>query len=149
MRKKRTRGNGIDNRLQLVAIFLLVIVAVPALVYGWNFMAHRSGESMGFNVEMLKTTPFNDFFYPGLILFVVIGVLSVAAGVLVFFEAKNYPRVLLMHTIAILAWLTAEVYFGLYEPKLHLPFYGIVLILLIIGVLMKLKKKTTIINDRL
>ena len=140
MNEKRIKSNVIDNRLQVLAIFLLGITGIPALIYGWKFMSDVYGTSAGFHVEILETTPFEDFFYPGLILFVVIGVLSIAAGIVTFFEVKNYPRIVLMQGLLLVGWLTAEVGFGLYTRNIHLPFYAIGLFLIVLGILMRLKK---------
>lgn len=140
MNEKRTKSNVIDNRLELLAIFLLGITGVPALIYGWKLMRDVYGTSAGFRVEILESTPFEDFFYPGLILFVAIGVLSIAAGVLTFFEAKNYRRIVLMQGFLLVGWLTAEVQFGLYESNIHLPYYGIGFFIIVLGILMLIKK---------
>ncbi len=140
MNEKRIKNNVVDNRLQLLAIFLLSITGVPALIYGWKMMRDVHGTSAGFQIEILETTPFEDFFYPGLILFAVIGVLSIAAGVVTFFEVKNYPWIVLMQGLVLVGWLTAEVGYGLYAENIHLPFYAIGLFLIVIGILMRLKK---------
>jgi hypothetical protein len=75
---------------------------------------------------------------------VVFGVLSVVVGVLTFFDVPHYKWFVSLQGLLLIGWLSAEVFYGLFEPNLHIPFYFIGFFLLVIGVLLKLRKRTFI-----
>ena len=55
-------------------IFLLSFLALGALGGGGLLIIDPSGELLGTPLSMLDTSPFNDFLIPGIILFIVFGV---------------------------------------------------------------------------
>lgn len=63
---------------------LQAFVGLSALVSGGLMMASPKGGLMPLPLSMLKGSPFADFFLPGLILFVVIGLGHAAASVMSF-----------------------------------------------------------------
>ncbi|MGA9116675.1 MAG: hypothetical protein WB626_07870 [Bacteroidota bacterium] len=59
-----------------------ILVGIGAAVSGMLLIIRPSGELLQAPVEMLKGSPFNDFFVPGIILFLVNGVGQLLAGVI-------------------------------------------------------------------
>lgn len=62
--------------LRILAISLLFFVSLNALVSGYLFMSDPSGSRLGTSVTLLRFTGFENFFLPGLILFLANGVLG-------------------------------------------------------------------------
>jgi len=60
----------------LFASALLLFNGFGAIYGGWNFMVHPDGSSMQMSLDSLKHTPFHSYLIPGIILFVVNGLLS-------------------------------------------------------------------------
>lgn len=134
---------GFDNRLQLLAIFLLAVVAVPSLTIGWKLIRRSDGATSGFDLALLEHTPFEDYLLPGIFLFVILGILSVLAGTWTFFELSWYKELVVLQGLLLMLWLTVEVAFGIYASHWHLPFIAIGLLLIVLGILMKRGKNRT------
>jgi hypothetical protein len=69
------------NKLRIAAIILLVVVAVNALAAGYFFMSDPSGEKLGIPLAVLRYSSFHSFFFPGLILFTMIGILCLVTAI--------------------------------------------------------------------
>jgi hypothetical protein len=52
---------------------LLCFVSLTAIFSGFMLINSPTGESMGLSTAILYTTPFNDFFIPGLLLAIIVG----------------------------------------------------------------------------
>ena len=59
-----------------LTIGLLLFVGLAALYGGARLMQSPTGETFQMDVEWLKLSPFKDYFYPGLILFIFNGIVS-------------------------------------------------------------------------
>lgn len=57
----------------IVLWILLTILSVNAIAGGLLFMIKPGGDYLGVNVEWLANSPFTDFFIPGLLLFLLLG----------------------------------------------------------------------------
>lgn len=141
MKRNKTQSFETDNRLQLLSIFLLLVVALPALRNGWKFLNHPSGESVGFSSEQLANVPFDSYLIPGIVLFFFFGILSILAAIFVFFEIRNYPWTVIGQGALLVLWLGGEVLFGFSLPDLHYPFFVLGFLLLLLGGRMRFKKR--------
>jgi hypothetical protein len=140
MKISKIQSFEIDNRLQLLAIFLLLIVAIPALRNGWKFMYDPSGKSTGFPPELLTNLDIKSYLLPGIVLFFIFGILSIVAALFVFLEVKNYPWMVMGQGILLLIWLAGEVLFGVSVANLQNPFFVLGFFLLLVGYLMLFKQ---------
>jgi hypothetical protein len=66
----------------ITAIILLLLNGVSALAAGYAFMADPSGKTLGMTTAYLRHSPFNNFFIPGIALFLIIGLMSVIISVI-------------------------------------------------------------------
>jgi len=83
------------KNIRILSIVFLLIVAVNALMAGYSFIVQPDGRGLGVPLSMLRHSPFTDFFLPGLVLFIVNGVMNlVVAGVVLW--GKRSRRYLLM-----------------------------------------------------
>lgn len=86
-------------------IFLLLITALNALVAGGMFIFDPSGIKMGLTTDYLKFSPFNSFFIPGIVLFVINGLLNLFAAVI---AVKNYrfaKKIIGLQGILLCGWI--------------------------------------------
>lgn len=141
MKKNKRERIGIDNRLELLAAFFLLIVAIPALIYGWNFMKDPTGEGLGFNTELLASTPFDDFFLPGVVLFVAIGVLNIVAISSILFYLKNAGWHTIFQGLMLIGWLSVQLLYGIRAENIQSPFYVFGALLVVTGILMNVKER--------
>lgn len=129
--------------LYYTTIVLLLLTAIPAIVGGWSLMMHPSGKDLGLPIEALKNSPFYDFFYPGIILFLVIGILGVIALVFVLLKAKQYYKYPIFQGLLLLGWLIVQILFKIHYPELQYPYIFFGILLVVFGlILRKLEHKT-------
>ena len=63
-----------NKNIVIGLVVLMILLSLGALFGGVFLIVDSTGESMGFNVEMLEDSPFEDYLIPGLFLLVVFGV---------------------------------------------------------------------------
>lgn len=91
--------------------FIQSFVAIMALPAGFLLMLKPNGENLGMTVNVLDGTPFNDYFIPGLFLFLVIGLLH-AIGAAITFKKSTYWRYFgFTPGILLVVWICIQVYF--------------------------------------
>ena len=99
-----------------------------------------SGIKMGLPSEMLDQTPFSNFLFPGIILGVFNGILSLIFAILVIKKHRLQSWMVMLQGSVLMIWLTTEVIMGIYYPPLTLPYYLVATLLLSCGLLMSLSK---------
>jgi hypothetical protein len=97
------------KRLRIIAIVLLFIIGLNALAAGYSFMAEPSGKDIGISTDYLKSSPFKNFFIPGLILFVVNGVLSIIAAICAIRKTKAYPQLIFLQGFILGGWILVQI----------------------------------------
>jgi hypothetical protein len=120
------------NGFRITAIVLLIIVALNALAAGYSFIVEPSGNDLGISTDYLREFgPFSDYLIPGLILFTVIGVWSVAIAVLAVLKFKHYPFLILAQGCILVGWIAIQLLLVTAFHPLHLiiGLTGITLIL--------------------
>jgi len=60
----------ISSYLLIMLVFIQMISALPA---GWSLVTDPSGVGIGIPLDMLHQTPFSNFIWPGLFLFIFLG----------------------------------------------------------------------------
>lgn len=99
---------------------LELFVALSALGGGYGLLAGPQGEVLGMSTEILEGTPFSNFFIPGLILFVVIGVGAVGAFAAVLASWRYAPFAALAVGLALAGWIAVQVallgYLSILQP---------------------------------
>jgi hypothetical protein len=60
--------------------------------------------------EILRHSPFSDFLVPGIILFVVNGLLNILALVVTIKESKDYPVFVLIQGVLLTGWIVIQVF---------------------------------------
>lgn len=85
------------NCRRIAAIVLLFIVSINALAAEYSFMTDPSGVALGITTAYLKNSaPFKNYFVPGIILFLVNGVLSMTIVTLAVRNHKFFPVLLMI-----------------------------------------------------
>lgn len=119
---------------RVFSIILLAIVAVNALAAGYSFMSDPSGRGLGISTDRLKYSPFNDYFIPGLVLFVANGVFTVFTLTLISIKYKNYPLWIVIQGSILLGWIIVQVIFLREFNFLHFLFIVIGALIMLSGV---------------
>ena len=84
---------------------LLLLIAINAFGGGYYGMAGAKNVP----IEWLRNSPFQNYFIPGLILFVVVGGSCLFAAIVVFKRLRNARNVAFVSGIIILIWLSIQI----------------------------------------
>ncbi|MDR4946990.1 hypothetical protein [Neobacillus cucumis] len=89
---------------------LLILIGIGAVLAGLGFILEPDGSGLGMSVKLLKDSPFNDFLIPGITLLVVNGILSLVVAYLVYIENRYAGNATIVLGIAMIIWISAQVY---------------------------------------
>lgn len=105
MRKMKT-----FKALSYGTVGLLILIGIGAVLAGLGFILEPDGSGLGMSVKLLKDSPFNDFLIPGITLLVVNGILSLVVAYLVYIENRYAGNATIVLGIAMIIWISAQVY---------------------------------------
>jgi len=94
--------------IRALSISLLLMSGVAAIVGGGSMLIDPSGGSIGLPIAMLSTTPFADYFIPGLILFVAVGVLNVVTGLLSILRNAHSAQLTILQGAILTGWIAIQ-----------------------------------------
>jgi hypothetical protein len=92
-------------------ITLLLFNGLSGLFGGWSLMADPSGAALQFPADTLRYSPFPDFFLPGIVLFVLIGLFSLLVVVLTILKTHRHSYFIFFQGIILLGWLFFQIVF--------------------------------------
>lgn len=104
---------------------LVFVLAVNALLAGYLFMSDPSGKFLGTSTAILKHSPFDDFFIPGLVLFSVNGLLAIVTGFMLVRLWKAGPVWLAIQGMLLTGWIFVQMLMLREVNTLHLVFGAI------------------------
>ena len=119
--------------LRLLAIFLLLVNGAGGLYGGGLLILYPDGSGLKMPMYFLEHTPFTDYLIPGIILFVMNGVLSFVALWKLFFHKKNYPWYVIGEGAILFGWIFIQVILIRAIGVLHIMFGSVGLLLIVCG----------------
>ncbi len=119
--------------LRALAIFLLVFNGLSALAGGGLLLIDPSGGTLQIPLSVLQYSPFNDFWIPGLLLFVCNGLLSIWIAWLVIRKHPQYRSLISLQGLVSMIWILTQVIMIRTAVALHYIYGGIGLALFFIG----------------
>jgi hypothetical protein len=63
-----------------ILIILVLLLGIGAVISGLMLFIAPNGDLMGMSTSLLRGSPFNDYFFPGIILFLFVGVFPITIG---------------------------------------------------------------------
>jgi hypothetical protein len=103
-----SKGNPI-NRIKPLAIFLHVFLGIGALGGGLALMLFPKGMETGLTVDLLKGSPFSNYFVPGLSLFLFLGVLPLVCAVSIAKQSNLTGWTLCGVGAILMIWMLVEI----------------------------------------
>ena len=97
------------SRVAKTALALDILLSVGALAGGAALMLGPRGEIMPLPLSALEGSPFDTYFVPGLILFGVLGLGSLAAALLVWLRHPLAPATTTVVGVVLLIWIAVEI----------------------------------------
>ena len=95
--------------LKINAAVLLLFNGVGALYGGWSLMTDPSGQQIQLPLDFIEDTIFQNYFIPGLILFLVNGVFSVAALLSLIIRKPYAAKLVITQGILLGGWLLVQI----------------------------------------
>lgn len=125
------------NFLRFSSAFLLLINGAGAVYGGWNLMFYPDGSSLGMPLYHLEHSPFRNFLIPGIILFSANGLFSLFVIGTIVFRVSKYPLFIVAQGVILSGWIVIQCFMLQAVGTLHIVFFGIGLLLVICGWLLK------------
>jgi hypothetical protein len=119
--------------MRFLVLALVFFLSISACFGGWMLMDHPNGRRLQMPVSMLENTPFPDFFWPGIILFVVFGLGSLLVAGLVIQRADGYHRWVSGRGLALVIWIGVQLALIPGYSWLQLLYGGLGLLLFVLG----------------
>ena len=122
--------------LARTAIVLELLLGLGAVAGGIALMVGPRGEIIPMSTSLLAGSPFPDYFVPGLILFVIVGVGTLAVAFLAWRENPWAPLLTVGVGGALLIWLFVEFAVIGYtsDPPVQPVYLALGLVMLVVGV---------------
>ncbi|HMS23088.1 MAG TPA: hypothetical protein PKA38_04995 [Candidatus Levybacteria bacterium] len=94
------------QKQKILSVFVF-LVGVSAIVGGYGIIA---GNGLGMPRDFLKTSIFNSFFWPGIILFGVVGGTQIIASVMLWVNAGLKRELLAVAGFGLAIWIFVQLY---------------------------------------
>ncbi len=95
--------------LKILAAILLLFNGVGAIYGGANLVMHPDGSSISLPFTYIEHTPFNNYFIPGIILFIGNGLFSIVALFMLLLRRRSYPLFIMAQGAILSGWILGQV----------------------------------------
>jgi hypothetical protein len=114
---------------------LLLFNSAGAFYGGGSLMVHTDGSGLGMSTDLLKHSPFPDFFVPGSVLVLVNGFFSLYCLFLTFRDHVYAGRMIMLQGTLLLGWIFIQIWLIDTVNTLHYIMGGTGVSLIILGVM--------------
>ncbi len=123
------------KNLRIVAVALLFFLGISALFGSYQLIIDPSGKSIQMPLGLLNPTPFENYFIPGILLFLTNGVPALLIGFISIKKIDHFEYFVILQGGILFLWLTAELIINIdfYYPLAHATYYIIAILLMGIG----------------
>lgn len=126
----------IHKSARSLAIFLLLVNGVGAFYGGWSLMTDPSGIALGLPRDWIHRIPFHDYFIPGVILFIVNGILSFLCALATMGQSRGYEKMVMVQGSLLTGWILIQVLMLQTTEFLHFTMAVIGLTLIALGAIL-------------
>lgn len=131
-----------ENALNTALGFLQAFNGLSGLFGGYMLLNDTSGNSLHLNLEWLQETPFSSFFFPGLILFLFVGIGNILGAWITFTRKNSRFKYGLVFGLILMVWIISQVAWIGYKNFLQPLYFSSGLLQAATGfALLKLKKR--------
>lgn len=122
--------------LIVVSILLLLLNGIGALYGGYHLIAHPDGSSLQLTTDWLEYSPFDDFLIPGIVLFLANGLGSIFVIFSLIFQFSYRYWLVIIEGSILLFWIIIQVLMLRVIDTLHIIFFSVGLLLILLGYLL-------------
>lgn len=128
--------------IKILAIALLLFNGIGALYGGLSLMMYPDGSNIQLSMDWLEHTPFQNYFIPGLVLFIANGFFSIFVFMSLLLNHRFSARLVMAQGAILTGWIIIQVLMIQTVYILHYIFCGVGLGLIISGFLLQKLKAT-------
>ncbi len=121
----------------ILAVLILIFTGISACFGGWMLITSPDGSSLGMTTGLLEHSPFSDFLIPGIVLFTVIGLLSLVSAYLIFRQVTRYSFLVILMGLILIGWIVIQAIMIQTVNYLHVIFVAAGLLLVVSGLLLR------------
>lgn len=129
--------------LKAASIILLLFNGFGAVYGGGSLILHPDGSGLQMPLEILKASPFKDFFIPGIVLFVVNGLGSFFAFITLLLKWPRHYLFVMGEGIVLCGWILVQIIMIKQLLALHYIMFITGVMLIVLGFLIKKTNKIT------
>lgn len=130
----------IHKSARSLAIFLLLTNGISAFYGGSSLMIDPTGIKLGLPSDWIFRIPFHDYFIPGVILFVINGILSCVAAIATIIQSRGYEKFIMIQGGLLTAWILVQVLILRTTEVLHFAMAGIGITMLVLGAVLTINR---------
>jgi len=116
---------------------LQILIGLGAVAGGLGLILEPSGASLGIPLDLLARTPFSTFLVPGIVLLIVNGFGSLAGAWASFKRYFRAGEIAMGLGLFLIVWIMFQVYWFASVHWLHVLYFGLGLLELILGWLLR------------
>jgi hypothetical protein len=124
-----------DLILRSASLTLLVFLGIAGCFGGGLLIADPQGGYLGLSTSLLAETLFSDYFVPGLLLFIIIGIGNLTAAVAVLRMVPWFPFLLAADGACVTIWILVQMTFVQAVVPQQFTIATIGIVLLALGIL--------------
>src|SRR6185436_19671189 len=119
---------------RIFSIFFLLVNSIGALAGGVMLMAAPDGSTIQLSIHFLDHSPFHDYFYPGLALFLANGVFGIATLLLIAFKSPLFPKMIFLQGCLLAGWIIIQMIMIRFIHPFQFIFLSIAFFLIVSGI---------------
>lgn len=129
-------------------LILLFFLGISALFGSYYLITDPTGESLQMPPDLLISTPFKNYYIPGILLLIVNGVPALIIAFLTLIKVKYYAYFIVIQGFVLIIWLTAEliININLFYPLTHITYYLIGIAMIFLGLKLRKTPENSIFN---
>lgn len=131
----------VEGASRMLALLLLMVNGFGAIYGGYSLMLDPTGQSLQLPLNFLESTPFSNYFFPGVILFFANGVFSLAIALLILIRASLYRSLVIFQGCILVGWIVVQMAMVRMSYFLDYIFGGIGIALIILGFVVQSNSK--------
>jgi hypothetical protein len=121
---------------------LQAFIGVGAVAGGFGLILDPSGASLGLSLEWLNSSPFSDYLVPGIVLFAVNGIGSLAGSLASFMRYRRAGEVAVALGAFLILWIVAQVWWIGLSHWLQPLYFGFGVVELALGLRLRRALRT-------
>ena len=114
-------------------VVLQAFIGLTGILGGFQLVSDPSGTKVNLSLEWLNGSPFPDYFVPGLILLIVIGVANTIGAAVTFFGSKYSGDAAVALATGLIIYLTVEIWVVGLRTLLQPSYFILAVIVLLLG----------------